>query len=409
VTWVETVPQFVFSILYLIKELLRIPFDILSGTRRRRYMMAFDVNAPKDVTWAVASANKIKLEGFPSLEVDTEPDTSRPGVFTGYYRMNDKQFHFAYRVLEERPGEAITLGVIQEESDRIFNYGQNWVCSVAIAGNEAASTLITSYDLTHTRLGTRLTVPLGLLQSTSRIKRTAEVRAGTWALSANTQIKNALITGALTFASFFAMFGMSAAAILIGLILIHEFGHVIAMRWLGIPVRGIYFVPFFGGVAIGDGAAKTEAARGLVAIMGPAFSVMTTVFFLAVPVEDKNGLPQQLAMMSTLLNGFNLLPMLPLDGGHIAQSLLSRFGGGVMHGFRILTGFAGISLALWIGDFVLLALLLLLTPAMMKQTDPAYRLPELTTTEFALLATAYAATIIFYGTVISKLWGIELP
>jgi Zn-dependent protease len=406
---VGTVPQFIFNILFLIKELLRIPYDILSGTRRRRYMMEFDVNAPKDVTWAVASAHKIKLEGFPSLEVDTEPDTSRPGVFTGHYRMNDKQFNFSYRVLEERPGEAITLEVIQQESDRIFNYGQNWICSVAIAGNEAASTLITSYDLTHTRVGTRLTVPLGLLQSTSRIKRTAEVRAGTWALSANAQIKNALITGALTFASFFAMFGMSAAAILIGLILIHEFGHVIAMRWLGIPVRGIYFVPFFGGVAIGDGAAKTEAARGLVAIMGPACSVLTTALFLAVPAEDQHGLPQQMAMMSALLNGFNLLPMLPLDGGHVAQALLSRFGGSLMRGFRILTGFAGISLALWIGDFVLLALLLLLTPSMMKQTEPAYRLPELTNSEFALLAAAYAATIVFYGSVISKLWGIHLP
>lgn len=402
-------PQLVLSILFLIKELLRIPFDILSGTRRRRYMMAFDVNAPKDVTWAVASAHKIKLEGSPSLEIDTEPDTSRPGVFTGYCRTPAKQFAFAYRVLEERPGEAISLEVINDESDRIFHYGHDCVCSVGVAGNEAASTLIPSYDLTHARFATRLTMPLGLLQSGSRLKRTAEVRAGTWMPSANAQVKNALITGALTFASFFAMFGMSAAAILIGLILIHEFGHVIAMRWLGIPVRGIYFVPFFGGVAIGDGAAKTEAARGLVAMMGPAFSVLTTALFLAIPAADQNDSPQQMAMMSALLNGFNLLPMLPLDGGHVAQALLSRFGGGVMRGFRILTGFAGISLALWIGDFVLLALLLLLAPALMKQTNPAYRLPELTNTEFALLAAAYAATIIFYASVISKLWGIDLP
>jgi Zn-dependent protease len=403
------VPQFVFNILFLIKELLRIPFDILSGTKRRHYMMAFDVNAPKDIAWAVASANKIKLEGFPPLEIDTNPDPQRPGVFTGVCRMPSKEFAFAYRVLEERTGEAISLEVIKDESDGIFHYGQDCVCSVGVAGNETASTVIPSYDLTHVRFATRLTMPLGVLQSGSRLKRTAEVRAGTRALTANEQVKNAFITGALTFASFFAMFGPSAAAILIGLILIHEFGHVIAMRWLGIPVRGIYFVPFFGGVAIGDGAAKTEAARGLVAIMGPAFSVLTTAAFLAVSAGEQSDLARQMAMMSALLNGFNLLPMLPLDGGHVVQALLSRFGGGAMRGFRILTGFAGISLAFWIGDFVLLALLLLLTPSLMKQTDAAYRLPEPTNTEFALVATSYAATIIFYGSVLSKLWGIELP
>ena len=405
---VDNVPPILSHIWFLLKEMLRIPLDVLSGTSHRHYQFMSDIKAGKSLTWSIASANKIKLEGAAKLEIDTEPDANRPGVFTGFCRTQAKAYAFAYRVLDERPGEAMTLQVIEDESDKIFRYGDGYTCSVVVAGNDASSTIVTTYDLTHFRFGTRVSLPIALLLANGRIKRTAEVRAGTWDNSPKSRIKNAIITGALTFASFFVMFGASSAAALLGLILIHEFGHVIAMRWLGIPVRGIYFVPFFGGVAVGDGTAKSKAARGLVALMGPAFSILTTALLLWLPTENGIVLPRQLAMMSALLNGFNLLPLLPLDGGQVAQSLLSRFGAATMRGFRILTGFTGCALALWIGDFVLLAVFAILLPSMMARGEPATQLPALSRLETVLLASAYVATIVYYGAVIGRLWGIKL-
>lgn len=402
-------PQFVISLWFLINELLRIPFDIVRGTAQRRYSCAFDIQAPKDVTWSVASAHKITLEGFPPFAIDTEPDPNRPGVFTGFVRSASKNYAFAYRVLEERLGEAMTLEILSAESDRIFQLGENYKCAVGVSGDGAKSNLIASYDITHTHFRTRISMPLGLVQSGARLKRTAEVRAGTWLPTSNSQIKNALITGALTFASFFAMFGPSAAAILIVLILIHELGHVIAMRWAGIPVKGIYFVPFFGGVAIGEGAAKTEAVHGLVALMGPGFSILTTALFCAFAAQGNDPFPRQLAIMSALLNGFNLLPVLPLDGGHVMQSLLSRFGDGVARAFRFGALIAGCALAFWINDVVLLGLFIVLAPAVISRREIIARLPPLTGSELTWLVSGYAAAILFYATVLARFWGIQLP
>jgi hypothetical protein len=69
------------SIIFLLKELLRIPIDMLTGSKRRSYVLSRSVNAPKTICWSVVSAHKIKLEGTPPIELDTEPDPLRPRVF----------------------------------------------------------------------------------------------------------------------------------------------------------------------------------------------------------------------------------------------------------------------------------------------------------------------------------------
>ena len=41
---------------FLLLEFLRAPFDAFIGLNRRSYTVSLDVEAPKTVTWAVASA-----------------------------------------------------------------------------------------------------------------------------------------------------------------------------------------------------------------------------------------------------------------------------------------------------------------------------------------------------------------
>ena len=55
-------PQFVANLLFVIRDYLTIPFDLVRGIRRRRYRLSYDVGAPKDVTWSVVSARKITFE-----------------------------------------------------------------------------------------------------------------------------------------------------------------------------------------------------------------------------------------------------------------------------------------------------------------------------------------------------------
>ena len=391
---------------FLLSEWLIVPLDILCGRQRRRYTFTYPVRAPKPLTWSIVSAHKIELQTTPPITLDTEPDPQRPGVYTGFCRTAAKNYVFAYRVLEEQPGEALSLEILTEESDPIYNFGDEYVGAVAVVGDENSSTVTATYDLTHTRLLTRFLMPLTLLRSSSSLKRTAEMRAGTLPSGMQSQIKNALITGGLTFASFFALFGVQAAAMLIALILIHELGHVVAMRWTGIPIRGIYFVPFFGGVAVGAGIAKSQAQRGLVAIMGPGMSIATTALFAMLSMSSESPTLRELAVMSAILNGFNLLPIYPLDGGQIAQALLARMGSGVVKSFNAAMLLAGGILAAWLGDYILLALLALVARSILtNRVASQTALRPLTAAEGIALALAYAASMAFYAAFIWRLWG----
>jgi Zn-dependent protease len=394
---------------FLLGELMRIPFDIIRGVSRRRYIVTVVVEAPKSVAWSIATANKVTLIGNPPIEIDTEPDPARPGVYTGFLRYGDVSRRFGYRVLEERPGEAMSLTILRDESDPAYDTGTDSISAVAVTGGDDESTVVATSELTHPRFATRILVPLGLVINTRRLKRTAEHHSGaSQSLGGISQAKNALITGALTFASFYALFGWSVAAMLIVVILVHEFGHVIAMRWAGIPVKGIYFVPFFGGVAIGGGRAKSEVERGLVALMGPGFSLLTTALLLLLSRQSNDPVLSQLALTSALLNGFNLLPIFPLDGGHVAQALLSRAGNEAVRAFQAATMFAGGALAVWIGDYLLAGLLLLIAPSALGRPNPsAIAIPPMSYRDMAWLTIAYAATFVFYAMAIARLWGVD--
>jgi Zn-dependent protease len=391
---------------FLLRELVRAPFDMVTGARRRTYTIELGVKAPKEVTWSVASAHSIRLEGMPPIEITTQPDRARAGVHSGTFKIAEREFPIAYRVIEERPGEAMLIEILKEESAPECSPGDDYICAFAIAGEGPESTITSTFEVTHTKWSSRFLMPLAAVQNSLRVKRNAELRAGLVQNDLSSQIKNAAITGGLTFASFFALFGPSAAAMLIGLILIHELGHVIAMRWAGIPVKGIYFIPFFGGVAIGADRYRSEIERGIVALMGPGFSISTTAFLAGLAVQSNDPALRELAILSALLNGFNLLPIQPLDGGQIMQSLLSRVQPEIARAFHTIALISGGAIALYLGSAVMLMVLLLAAPSIASTGKPGrLNIPPLTPWEVTILFTAYAAAIVFYLSVFAGLSG----
>ena len=395
---------------FLFRELVRAPFDVLTGARRRRYTIELGVNAPKSITWSVASAHSIRLEGKPPIEIETMPDHERTGVHLGTFKIAERKFPIAYRVIQERPGEAMLIEILKEESAPECCPGDDYICAFAVAGDGPASTITSTFEVTHTKLSSRFLMPLAAVQNSLRVKRNAELRAGSVQDDFSAQFKNAAFTGALTFASFFALFGPSAAAMLIVLILIHELGHVIAMRWAGIPVKGIYFIPFFGGVAVGGDRYRSQVDRGVIALMGPGFSILTTALFAVLAGRSGDTFMRELALMSALINGFNLLPVLPLDGGQIMQSLLSRLDPGVARVFHTTALLAGGAIALYLGSLVPLMVLLLAAPSIASNgSSDRPSIAPIALWELAVLLAAYVATIVFYLTILAGFSGDATP
>jgi Zn-dependent protease len=398
------VPPFIVQFLFFIRELLRIPLDLMFGIKRRSYALSMVVEAPKSVTWSVASAHQITLEGTPPIKINALPDPAQPGVYAGTVSYPGREFKIAYRVLEERPGEALLMEIVPDKSSPECCPGDNYVCAVGVSGNDDVSTASLTQQITHNRFSSRLLVPLATSQNLRRIKYNAELKSGRSARGLQEQVKEAVITGLLTFASFFAMFGWETAAMLLGLILIHEIGHVVAMRWVGIPVKGIYFVPFFGGVAVSADRYRSEGERGLVALMGPGFSLATTALFAGYAMQGGDQFARELAFMSAILNVLNLLPILPLDGGHVLQALLSRFNqtfAQIVHGLALM---AGVAFGIATERYVLAVFLLVIAPAIFsRNASAALTLPALTRTQWALLAVAYLGSILFYVAIMVSL------
>lgn len=115
-------------------------------------------------------------------------------------------------------------------------------------------------------------------------------------------------------------FGWAFAAMLMVGIGVHEYGHVWAMKRYGVKVKGIYFIPFLGAVAMSEGRWPTRGAEAVIALMGPIWGLGITLLCVAVAFITRAPVFLVFAYWMALINLFNLLPANPMDGGRVIKS-----------------------------------------------------------------------------------------
>lgn len=129
----------------------------------------------------------------------------------------------------------------------------------------------------------------------------------------------------LAVASFVWLFGWAWALVLTPVVLLHEYGHLLAYRMCGKEGGAIMLVPFMGGLATTDTPHRSEFERAFCALMGPAICAPVTLVlgaYLALSgPSEMNSWVCMVVVVSGFLNLVNLLPILPLDGGHVFQSI----------------------------------------------------------------------------------------
>jgi len=107
-----------------------------------------------------------------------------------------------------------------------------------------------------------------------------------------------------------------------GSVLLHEIGHSLMARHLGVPVAGIE-LHFFGGAAK-MGTPENEGDEIAIAAAGPAVSFALGGVFLGLGSVLGVAAFQYVGWINIVIGSFNLLPALPMDGGRIFRALLSR-------------------------------------------------------------------------------------
>ncbi|HSC66195.1 MAG TPA: site-2 protease family protein, partial [Cellvibrio sp.] len=132
-------------------------------------------------------------------------------------------------------------------------------------------------------------------------------------------IQVALVTASV--AVYSVMFTVEFAFALVAVLVFHEYGHLRAMKKCGLPTKGMYLIPFVGGLAVGD-MPKSRWQDVYISMMGPVFGLLMTVAFYITYLITESHFAGLVASTSALLNLFNLIPVYPLDGGRVVKSLV---------------------------------------------------------------------------------------
>ena len=106
-------------------------------------------------------------------------------------------------------------------------------------------------------------------------------------------------------------------------LLVHEYGHVLAMNKLGMGPARIYIIPFLGGVAKSQRWPASEWHGVLVSLAGPAFGLLAAIPFFALFLATGQGMWLQGVFAIALINLVNLAPAPPLDGSKALGPVLA--------------------------------------------------------------------------------------
>ena len=120
------------------------------------------------------------------------------------------------------------------------------------------------------------------------------------------------------------IFGWPFAVGFVLLLLVHELGHVIQLRREGIEASAPMFIPFLGAVVAAKSLGDDAGAEARVGLAGPVLGSLAALVPLAIYLITGEDFWRALAYVGFFLNLFNLLPVLPLDGGRAMAALSPR-------------------------------------------------------------------------------------
>jgi Zn-dependent protease len=128
-------------------------------------------------------------------------------------------------------------------------------------------------------------------------------------------------TALVSVAAYSLFFGWAFAAGFVVLLFIHEMGHVIALRREGIPASAPMFIPFLGAMITAKSLGDNALAEARVGLAGPILGSLAAAAVAVAGALTGSSFLQALAYVGFFLNLFNLLPVVPLDGGRAMAAM----------------------------------------------------------------------------------------
>lgn len=159
-------------------------------------------------------------------------------------------------------------------------------------------------------------------------------------------------TAFVSVAAYSLFWGWPFAVGFVVLLFVHEMGHVLQLRKEGVKASTPMFIPFMGAVITSRSLGRDALAEARVGLAGPVLGSIGAAACLAIAVASGSDFFRALAYVGFLINLFNLIPVLPLDGGRAMAAMAP---------WMWFVGFASLIPLLFVlhGGFVIVAILVL--------------------------------------------------
>src|SRR5215218_1394686 len=125
----------------------------------------------------------------------------------------------------------------------------------------------------------------------------------------------------ISVAAYSIIWGWTFAAGFVALLFVHEMGHVIQMKREGVAISGMLFVPFLGAAVGARSMGGNALAEARIGLAGPVLGTLATAALVPFAVAGDDGFLRALAFTGFFLNLFNLVPVVPLDGGRAMAAM----------------------------------------------------------------------------------------
>ena len=209
------------------------------------------------------------------------------------------------------------------------------------------------------------------------------------------------ITALISVGVYAFFLGWPFAIGLVLLLFIHEMGHALVMKLKGIPMGGLIFVPMLGAAVTMRRMPQNARDEAEVGIAGPIAGTLaaSACLLLAQMHTSAQALWASLAYFGFFMNLFNLIPIVPFDGGRVLAAIDRRIwilGFVGLLAFEVWSWLQG-NFSVWLLFFIIMAATQLFTRGMVPNTPQAkayYNVPVGTRIILSLAYFGLAAVLV---------------
>jgi Zn-dependent protease len=197
---------------------------------------------------------------------------------------------------------------------------------------------------------------------------------------------------AVTIAAYATQFRFAVVLGFLGITLIHEIGHAVAIRAKGLRAGFMVFIPFIGGAVTLRDQPRTVYDDAQIGLAGPIAGTLASLVCLQVYKWLDDPVWLFISLLGFALNLFNLIPLGMLDGGRISAAVTKwmwLLGGGAVV-YKLIDQPNPLIIVI-----AILAAFQVYASIVREKTDEHFY--EITAERRALVAVVYFALVIFLG------------